>query len=597
MREETPKKKDNLLGIIVGKAIESPMSAYLSPLKKIFLAALTLLWLPLPFFGFDSHHDGLILSTIRLNLDALHSGGAYPFNQYGPFWTIPFVLIGQFVPGHLLFIVLRIVTVLCYFLTARLLWKIGLMYGGVKVAYWAVAFFMLSQPFVSNYGSALTPWPSAVAMPMATAITFLALKLMTNQEQSLWRTRFDLIFMGSLLPLLILTRVQVGAAILFVSVLSLFLMRASKRFLFFLLGLTISSAGMAIYLSSHGWLISALSDEFVFGSLYVRGDTSTYPNPIFTALGTLFFLLLFFAVPWIRSLVNTSSYQNLKYYALGLTLVLLFGSGLFLAHRQLAILPITVIISRRFWISIVLAALIFFLFSKVTTVLEERKKGVSEPRSRLLLLLVMFALASQSQGFPQFDQMHFWWGAPISFLILTLVVQDRFGELHVWSRKITVVISALFVVVTVLFPWVSQITGDYKRMPNAVISFIWDDPLRARSAAELQNFFSDSFRKDERVLNLCRNSDVFFKEGFVKPAARAFVLWPSVLQVKDLRASILESHPDAILICASSKAIGIQNVQKTEQIAILNIVYPKSVLVSRHTGSSGEEWTIYRAVP
>jgi len=579
------------------EAIESPMSAYLSPLKKIFLAALTLLWLPLPFLGFDSHHDGLILSTIRLNLDALHSGGAYPFNQYGPFWTIPFVLVGQFVPGHLLFIVLRIVTVLCYFLTARLVWKIGLMYGGVKVAYWAVAFFMLSQPFVSNYGSGLVPWPSAVAMPMATAITFLALKLMTNQEQSLWRTRFDLILMGSLLPLLILTRVQVGATILFVSVLSLFLMRASKRFLFFLLGLTISSAGMAIYLSSHGWLISALSDEFVFGSLYVRGDTSTYPKPIFTALGTLFFLLLFFAVPWIRSLVNTSSYQNLRYYALGLTLVLLFGSGLFLAHRQLAILPITVIISRRFWISVVLAALIFFLFSKVMTVLKERKKGVSEPRSVLLLLLVMFALASQSQVFPLFDQMHFWWGAPISFLILTLVVQDRFGELHVWSRKITVVISALFVVVTVLFPWVSQITGDYKRMPNAVISFVWDDPLRARSAAELQNFFSESFRKDERVLNLCRNSDVFFKEGFVKPAARAFVSWSNIFQIKDLRNSMLESNPDAILTCPINDVPNLQASMEAEQEKLLETIYPKRVLVKSYSDALGAQWKVYRAVP
>jgi len=456
---------------------------------------------------------------------------------------------------------------------------------------------MLSQPFVSNYGSGLVPWPSAVAMPMATAITFLALKLMTNQEQSLWRTRFDLILMGSLLPLLILTRVQVGATILFVSVLSLFLMRASKRFLFFLLGLTISSAGMAIYLSSHGWLISALSDEFVFGSLYVRGDTSTYPKLIFTALGTLFFLLLFFAVPWIRSLVNTSSYQNLRYYALGLTLVLLFGSGLFLAHRQLAILPITVIISRRFWISVVLAALIFFLFSKVMTVLKERKKGVSEPRSVLLLLLVMFALASQSQVFPLFDQMHFWWGAPISFLILTLVVQDRFGELHVWSRKITVVISALFVVVTVLFPWVSQITGDYKRMPNAVISFVWDDPLRARSAAELQNFFSESFRKDERVLNLCRNSDVFFKEGFVKPAARAFVSWSNIFQIKDLRNSMLESNPDAILTCPINDVPNLQASMEAEQEKLLETIYPKRVLVKSYSDALGAQWKVYRAVP
>jgi glucan phosphoethanolaminetransferase (alkaline phosphatase superfamily) len=345
-------------------------------------------------------------------------------------------------------------------------------------------------------------------------------------------------------------------------------------------------------------LISALSDEFVFGSLYVRGDTSTYPKPIFTALGTLFFLLLFFAVPWIRSLLNTPAYQNLKYYALGLTLVLLFGSGLFLAHRQLAILPIAVIISRRFWISIVLAALIFFLFSKVMTVLKERKKGVSEPRSGLLLLLVMFALASQIQVFPLFDQMHFWWGAPISFLILTLVVQDRFGELRLWSRKITVVISALFVVVvTVLFPWVSQITGDNKRMPNSVISLVSERPVVARSQFELQDFFSRTLKKDERILNLCGNSDVFFKANFVKPAARAFVFWKPMMQVDNLRKSILESHPDAIVLCSLNQVASFQRESEIEQRKILETVYPKRALIASFDDPLGKEWKIYRAVP
>jgi hypothetical protein len=130
-----------------------------------------------------------------------------------------------------------------------------------------------------------------------------------------------------------------------------------------------------------------------------------------------------------------------------------------------------------------------------------------------------------------------------------------------------------------------------------VISFVWDDPLRARSAAELQNFFSESFRKNERVLNLCRNSDVFFKEGFIKPAARAFVSWSNILQVKDLRNSMLESNPDAILTCPINDVPNLQASMEAEQEKLLETIYPKRVLVKSYSDALGAQWKVYRAVP
>ena len=76
-------------------------------IEKIVLILLSLAWAPLSFYNFDSHHDGLILSTVTLTKSALISGGEYPFNQYGPIWAIPFVVLSFIMNSELLFISMR----------------------------------------------------------------------------------------------------------------------------------------------------------------------------------------------------------------------------------------------------------------------------------------------------------------------------------------------------------------------------------------------------------------------------------------------------------------------------------------------------------
>jgi hypothetical protein len=121
------------------------------------IALLLAIWIPLPFINFDEHHDGLILSTIRLTKTALIQGGEYPFNQYGPFWVLPFVLLSLLVPNVFLFLGVRFLTVFFYIISAFLLWKIARLFLNHKLANVVVILFLGSQPFVSEYGSSLVP--------------------------------------------------------------------------------------------------------------------------------------------------------------------------------------------------------------------------------------------------------------------------------------------------------------------------------------------------------------------------------------------------------------------------------------------------------
>ena len=74
-----------------------------------------LVFIPALFINFDSHHDGLILTTVKLTENAINQGGSYPFNQYGPFWALPFVWVANLAPYNATFLMIRVLTLLFYF--------------------------------------------------------------------------------------------------------------------------------------------------------------------------------------------------------------------------------------------------------------------------------------------------------------------------------------------------------------------------------------------------------------------------------------------------------------------------------------------------
>ena len=97
------------MGDFMKKKIFIDNSTKIPLIWKIILLLEILIWIPLIFIGFDSHHDGLILTTVNMIHDSIRNRGEWPFNQYGPFWAIPFVLFTYFLPNALVFTTLRII--------------------------------------------------------------------------------------------------------------------------------------------------------------------------------------------------------------------------------------------------------------------------------------------------------------------------------------------------------------------------------------------------------------------------------------------------------------------------------------------------------
>jgi hypothetical protein len=107
----------------VTRIVNSNTSARIPLLWKIVLLVQIIIWIPLPFLGFDSHHDGLILTTVHQLHDSIRDGGPWPFNQYGPFWVLPFTLATYPLPPEWVFPSIRIMTVGFYLLTGSLIYK------------------------------------------------------------------------------------------------------------------------------------------------------------------------------------------------------------------------------------------------------------------------------------------------------------------------------------------------------------------------------------------------------------------------------------------------------------------------------------------
>jgi hypothetical protein len=170
------------------------------------------MWLPTPFIGYFSHHDGLMITTVSQIQAAMKNNGPWPFNQYGSFWAFVYAIPTWNVQYEYLLVSMRILTLVFYFLTAWLTYKIGRLFGGPVFATAAAILLLGNQPFLFD----LLPWPSAVAMPIITLISFLLLRKVAQTSISETRRKLEVAAIGVLIPLLILSRVQVGLIMLIV---------------------------------------------------------------------------------------------------------------------------------------------------------------------------------------------------------------------------------------------------------------------------------------------------------------------------------------------------------------------------------------------
>jgi hypothetical protein len=568
------------------------------PYWRIWISALVFLWFPLPLIGFNSHHDGYVFTAARLTRDAMRQGGDWPFNQFGSFWVFPQALLGLFIPDKYLFVGTRYLTLALYFFTGYLLWKLAKGIKDKEFANLSLFLFFASQPFVGVHASGFNSWPSAVAMPIVLLIGILILDT-GSRLVSQRRTRIDLFAAGALVVALILTRVQVGLLTLFACIFFIAIVKKLEGLLFFSSGIFLFTFFYFFYLASNGWALDSLKDEFVFGSVYVRAGASIFqlPFPIYTLIGTALMLLLIF----FRNHFQICLRYVLQTLPRRILLSILLLTGFFMIYlvldsRNLGLVAIISVSARRFWMSLLFACLLFYLFRQVRLNLQAKRTGTlqdfSLQRDNFLLLL---SIAAQSQVWPLFDQMHSWWGSVPGILIVSKVLTSTTKEFplqYVKRHTFPFAIATIFTVLIV--QWVPQVGEmDSRQIPRTVgqVPFL---PSTNSSETELQTFFDSNLTNGEKILNLCQNADVFYKQDFLVSSSRLFVYWPQMTLVPNFIDEIKYSPFDAILTCSLNELNKAnQKDDELKQSLIVNSL-TNNVSPVAEIETLGKTWRIYR---
>jgi hypothetical protein len=564
-------------------------------LQKLCIVILVLTWIPLLFINFDSHHDGLMLTTVNSLRRALGQSGAWPFNQYGSFWAFPYVLFSYLFPSQLTYFSMRLLAVFCYLTSAYLLLRLAKLINKESAGYWAVIAFLGSQPFISDFGSDLVPWPSSIAMPLMLLLTIHVVKIGINPGSTPLGSAF---LAGLIVACLALSRLQIGLA-LFLSLSFYFIVffRTSVRWIF-PLGFLISVFFFSVFLQTKGWLRDSIFDEIVFASNYVRGDKSTYPSPVFTFAGTVFFLLLLCVTPKAVFLLKRGNFKKSAMVILGLTLILMVAtSTVILNQRGLNGTDIVTTISRRTWITLTLAALVFATvrqFYRTLNFLIRRQKIIAD--IHVFNLLVGIACVAQLQVWPLFDQMHFWWGSVPSILVMVIVLTE-FKNVFQPTRRISLIgrfLIPLAVLLAVFIPWVSQV-GQPKRvfLPH-YINFIKVPSVQAQNQKNLQEFFHATLKPGESILNFCDNTDVFFDGNFLHSASRIFLLWPGFREVGEYRMLLTSAKFSSVITCSLLQMPMYREASEKDQALLIQSLGTKLRIVASFKENGGRTWRIWK---
>ncbi len=554
---------------------------------------MTLIFFPTLFINFDSHHDGLILTTVRLTKNAIIQHGSYPFNQYGPFWAMPYVWLANIIPADFLFLAIRFLTLVFYFVSALLLWKISRLFLDNRNTNIVIILFLCSQPFNTDLGSGLVPWPSAISMMLALLISYFMIKAIDLRNKNR-KVNVYIYLAGLIIPLLLTTRFQVGVLITASVFYIIINAQLSKKILYLLCGLVTSSTCFSLLLINLGWFQDSVFDMFIYGSTYLSGDKSTYPLPIYTVVGTIIFIALILIGPKVLNaliLLKSSAKLFLAFFCL--TFIALVVAVL-MQSRNISILNAGIYTLRRFWITFSLAsliiAIIFILFNRKLELFNITLNSASLKYKALTL----FAISMQSQIFPLFDQMHFWWGSPLVFILVVIIILDRFGPIYSkFSRLFPLRVTLFFILVlSVLIPFTAMINKEKFSIPPEVAKYLYVDKPNSIYQNDLQDFFNTNIRSGSKVLNLCEDSDIFFQDQNFIPASRFFVYWGKPMSSLTLiENSFVTSKPDVIVTCQLLLRPTLRNIDEDLQKSLVDKIYTGDTAPIKFDGD--KNWTIY----
>lgn len=562
----------------------------ISILDKLSLIAGSLMFLNV-FFGFDSHHDGLILSTVSLTEDAIKNGGPWPFNQYGPAWNLLFFPIAAFLPVDYLYLAMRLITFLIYILTFFLLRRISReFFASCSFSHRLVGFvFLLSQPFFTDFGSTFVVWPSATAMIFGTITFYLTLKAQQVQFFFLWS------LVGVFIGLTFLTRVQVG---LFSFLFAIFISHKAISKISLVSVITGFCCTLGIvygYLASIDKLTQTLSDQFVFALTYLTGDKSTYPIPVFTLLGVILIFLFLATLPLFFRILKVRLPIVILFFALlSLVLSTIF---VYLTQRKFVLgIQTLVTIQRRFWVCLIIASVLYSVFQHLVSILKHRTHNLDNKQ----LILLGFSVINLTQAYPLFDLMHVWWGS-VPGTILVVQAITRLSAVFQYKRSRNTKWFLFLPLLPMVIASISYLQQPYSFISNYSLGGILIPKEQALTMEKRTEFFSNNLSARSSVTNLCENSDVYLqKETMVKPSNSYFVYWASMAQVhriSDVIQNGTKANSSFVLTCSMTQipALSGSNQLTMEKLLRTLVAERKLERISEELEIEGRVWNIWRA--
>jgi len=548
------------------------------------VAGIYLVFWPTLISGLDSHHDGLVITTINMTKEALFHGGDLPFNQYGPTWSFIYAIVSLPFSSSYTLIVARIITLAIYILTFSILRKITKILKVANLWPTVLIVLLLTQPWTTGYGTTFLAWPSALTALLLTLTVYLVLQIHEGT-----RVKLNLNFLGVLSAFSIFTRFQIGVASLFLCiafVLSLRNLRDFSRFAmnFFLIFLSFSG-----FLYLKGWFGYFIFDDVLYAITYVQDKYSVNPFPRFTILFTL---IAFFFLVVIEKYSRKNPLRQRKSFIYAdippvLASTLLITALILVSQRFEDLFMLTM---RRAWIGGILGLALYYALQ---ILINFRHLNSFSRLSRIQIWLFLFGGIGMIQLYPLFDQVHFWWGLsplviPLSILIVTLL--NRF---LVDVRKLSLLTLILFGTTTILVPSIQAGFARTEPYAGNVASLIHISPEANSERKELQTFFRDLMGENPRVLNLCHNPDVFFSPSFAKSSSRYFIYWPPFASISKINREVLASNPEFVVTCSQTQVpAAAADIERSQQQLLRNLkVDFKS---SQGAFISGTSWNIYK---
>jgi hypothetical protein len=243
-----------------------------------------------------------------------------------------------------------------------------------------------------------------------------------------------------------------------------------------------------------------------------------------------------------------------------------------------------------------LATLFFYLFKILLRAIKEKPQVREFVQSNLeVLLLGSFAIAAQSQVYPLFDQMHFWWGFAPAVIIMALVLTSKLSALKTrWNIK-TRHISYMIIVFTTLtlIPLGSQLSKERNSLPKSTVRLTYVPEYQAKSNRDLQEFFKKNISSGSKVLNLCDNSEVYFQENLAIPSSRIFVTWINSFQSDEFVDDWVSNPKDLILTCTMTQVPSLKKEATSYQSEVLALAAPDRVKIATFSKYPEKIWELW----